>query len=174
VNADVFSSFVSLAVAGALILEPAAMPRVRSSHPYIRAMIEEAQVRSATFRALVGAIEATNGIVYVEEGNCGHGVSACLPLVVTPSGDYRILRVLVDARRQDWDVMSSIGHELQHAFEVLSQPGAQTGDRAFYEFYRAGKSVERFETEQALRVGQAVRNEIEAFLKNRSTRGVPR
>jgi len=164
----------SLAVAAVVSVEPSAMPRVRSSHPYIRAMIAEAQVRSATFRGLVHAIEATNGIVYVEEGRCGHGVNSCLPLVVMSSGDYRILRVVVDARRQDWDVMSSMGHELQHAFEVLSQPQVRTGEQAFYTFYRGGKNVERFETGEAVRVGRTIRTEIEDFGRTASTKGVPR
>jgi hypothetical protein len=164
----------SLLVAVALSVEPSAMPRVRSSHPYIRAMIAEAQVRSATFRGLVHAIEVTNGIVYVEEGSCRHGLIACLPLVVTSSGGYRILRVVIDARRQDWDVMASIGHELRHAFEVLSQPEVRTGEEAFYEFYRAGKNVERFETDEALRVSQAIRHEIEAFSRSGSTKGMAR
>jgi len=163
-----------LLVAGALSAEPAAMPRVRSSHPYIRAMIAEAQVRSAMFRDLVHAIEATNGIVYVEEGSCRHGVNACLPLLVTSSGGYRILRVMIDGRRQDWDVMTSMGHELQHAFEVLSRPEVQSGEQAFYEFYQAGKSVERFETDEALRVSQIIRRELEAFSRSGSTKGMAR
>src|SRR6266536_2502082 len=93
--------------------------RVRSSHPYIRAMIAEAQVRSATFRRLVHAVEATDGIVYVEEGDCHRRLRACLPPVVTSAGDVRFLRVLVDARQEDWQVMPepvlSLGSsELRH------------------------------------------------------------
>jgi hypothetical protein len=89
-------------------------------------MIAEAQVRSATFRRLVHAVEATDGIVYVEEGDCHHRLRACLPPVVTSAGDVRFLRVLVDARQEDWQVMSDIGHELQHALEVLRDPHART------------------------------------------------
>jgi hypothetical protein len=163
---------LALVVATIVNVEPQAMPRVRSGHPYVRAMIMEAQVRSVTFRSLVRAIEGTNGIVYVEEGACRHGVNSCLSLVVTASGGYRILRVVIDARRQDWDVMSSIGHELQHALEVLRQPGVQTGAQVFFAFYQAGK--ERFETGEALRVGLAVRREIEAFSRNGSTKGMSR
>ena len=38
----------------------------------------EAPTLSETFRRLVGEIETTNGIVYVEAGKCRFGVRACL------------------------------------------------------------------------------------------------
>jgi hypothetical protein len=164
---------VWVVVAAALSAQGESMPRLRSSHPYIRAMVAEAQVRSATFRRLVDAIEATNGIVYIEDARCRHGVNACLPIAVTSAGGYRFMRVLVDATRQDWDVMSSIGHELQHAVEVLSQPGIQTGEQAFFEFYRSGKSGEP-ETAEARRAGLAVRHEIEVFSRNGALGGMSR
>jgi hypothetical protein len=45
-----------------------AMPRVRSHHPGIASLIEHAAERSKTFRGLVDAINTSDGIVYVEEG----------------------------------------------------------------------------------------------------------
>jgi hypothetical protein len=113
-------------------------PRVRSSHAYIRAMIDEAVLRSATFHGLVAAIEATNGIVYVELGVCVHKLRASLTLDVTAAATYRILRVIVDARQPDWDVMASIGHELRHALEVLENP-ALVDTASVYLFYAQGR-----------------------------------
>ena len=141
-------------------------PRVRSSHPYIRAMIEEAGRRSATFRRLVSDIEATDGIVYVEQGVCGHSVRACLALSVTPAGEYRILRVLVDARRRDWNVMASIGHELQHALEVLANPRVTTSEGMYLLYQREGDTMGgSFETAAAERVGTAVERDVISFSK---------
>jgi len=158
-----------------VVNQPQVGPRVRSSHPYIRAMIAEAQVRSATFRRLLATIEATDGIVYVEEGDCRHGVRACLPPVVTVAGEYRILRVLVDARREDWEVMADIGHELQHALEVLTDSGLRTNAEVFLSFYQTHSGTdERFETSAALTAGDAVRNEVEAFARNGATKGQSR
>jgi hypothetical protein len=57
-------------------------PRVRSAHPTIASLLTEGQARSATFRRLVEAIDASDGIVYIEDGTCGHGVRACLLLSV--------------------------------------------------------------------------------------------
>ena len=145
-----------------------ALPRVRSTHAYIRAMIDEATTRSATLRRLVAAISDTNGIVYVEQGDCGHSVRACLTLSVTPAGDYRFLRVLVDARQPDWEVMASIGHELQHALEVLREPGLTTSEAIFLFFVREGVTMgESFETPEAIRAGNAVRNEVGAYARKR-------
>jgi hypothetical protein len=154
---------------------PAAGSRVRSSHPYIRAMIAEAQVRSATFRRLVSEIEATDGIVYVEEGDCHHQVRACVPPFVTTTGQFRFLRVLVDARQQDWQVMSDIGHELQHALEVLKEASARTDIQVFNAMSRESfGSSEVRETRDAIRAGDAVEDEVRAFARSSSTRGMPR
>ncbi len=143
------------------------MPRVRSSHAYIRAMIDEASERSDTFRRLVKGIEATNGIVYVEQGACGHSVHACLSLHVTPAAEYRILRVTVDARQPDWEVMSSIGHELQHALEVLSN-ATLTTLQAVYLFFSHGASTgDSFETNAAIAAGNSVRNEVGSYARRK-------
>jgi uncharacterized membrane protein len=143
-------------------------PRVRSSHAYLRAMIDEAGLRSPVFRSLVAAVEATDGIVYVEHGACTHGVRACLALEVTAAGEYRILRVFVDARQPDWDVMASIGHELRHAIEVLENP-ALVDDASIYLLYaqnREGKD-RPFETRAAIEAGDAVRHDVSSFAKGR-------
>ena len=95
---------------------------VRTTSPVLATLIRQASERSATFRALIDTIEASDGIVQVSEGKCRHGARACLPLTVTVAGPFRILFILVriDTRRADWDYMGSIGHELHHAIEVLS------------------------------------------------------
>src|SRR5262245_27893779 len=143
-------------------------PRVRSSHAYIRAMIEEAGRRSATFRQLIDAIETTDGIVYVEQGECAHRVRACLIMTVTPTANHRFLRVLVDARQPDWEVMSSIGHELRHAVEVLSEPGLRSSEAIFLYYFREGVTMgEMFETGAAIRAGDAVKSEVVSFSKRR-------
>ena len=130
-------------------------------------MIAEAQVRSATFKRLIDSIDATDGIVYVEEGECHHSVRACLPPLVTAAGGFRFLRVIVDARLEDWQVMSDIGHELQHALEVLSNTHARTDSSLFYLMLQgtSGNSADIRESGDAVKTGELVRKEIEAFAK---------
>lgn len=92
-----------------------------------------------TLRGLVQVIDASDGIVYVESGECGHGVRACL-VGVTAAGEDRILWIKVDTGKEGWDLMGSIGHELRHAVEVLGNPKV-TSNAAMYFFYetmRAG------------------------------------
>jgi hypothetical protein len=140
----------------------AALPRVRSSNATIAALIKQAVERSKTFRGLVETINASDGIVYVEEGTCCHGVRACF-VTVTVAGPNRILRVKVDTRQADSDLMWLIGHELRHTVEVLSDRTV-TSQVDLYFFYghmgqeqNGGRS---FETAAAIEAGEAIRAEV--------------
>jgi hypothetical protein len=160
------SAFVA-ACASAIPPTPAAgaapgMPRVRDNgDPSIAALILEATERSATFRHLVRTIDATDGIVYVQQGKCRRGAQAYLVLTVTMAGPHRILRIIVDTRRDRTALMAAIGHELRHAVEVLGDR-AVTSDRAIYFFYqREGPTGrERFETAAARLAGSQVFAEL--------------
>jgi hypothetical protein len=142
-----------------------ASPRVRSTSPVILALITDAAGHSRTFRRLLETIDGTNGIVYVEPGECGHGVRACLTMSVTPAGGYRILRILIDMRQKPPDLMGSIGHELRHAIEVLEN-SSLVDTAGFYLLYAKGSVSDGrpFETRAAIDAGFAVRNEIESSL----------
>jgi hypothetical protein len=134
--------------------------RVRSDSPTIRTALLEGARRSVTFRQLIETIEGTDGIVFVQEGRCGHGARACLALTVTLAGPNRLLRVVVDVRRADWDLMGSLGHELQHALEVLNDRAVKRDEDMFFLYKRIGQSSgSRFETEAAILAGDSVRRE---------------
>jgi hypothetical protein len=147
----------------------ARLQRVRSDSPAIAAAIREATERSATFRRLVDTIDTTNGLVYVDEGVCGHSVRACLVLSVTVAGPFRLLRILIDTRkRTDQELMGSIGHELQHAVEVLSDPNVTDFHRVYSFYQREGPTGrDRFETEAALQAGLNVLAEARDWAKGR-------
>jgi hypothetical protein len=70
------------------------IPRVRANRSAIAVLLLEAPKRSATFRRLIEAIDASDGII--ERGTCLHGVQACLAMSVVVSGPNRILRVVLD------------------------------------------------------------------------------
>jgi len=147
---------------GSLVQPP--MARVRSNHPGLAAIMAEAARRSATFRRLVDTIDASDGLVYVDEGTCGHGVKACLTLGVQVAGPHRLLRILIDPRRKrsGCELMASIGHELKHAIEVLGEPGVRDFDAAYAFFERespADRTKGRFETQAAVRTGLQVDRE---------------
>jgi hypothetical protein len=73
-----------------------------------------------------------------------------------------MLRVVVDDSRKaaDIDTMASLGHELRHALEVLTETNATTG-AGMFQFYRHSGGVKGvFETEAAIEAGDAVSNEL--------------
>jgi hypothetical protein len=138
-------------------------PRVRSGDPAVAALLARATEGSATFRRELEAIQATNGLVYIEKGPCGrHGVRACLLNSVTTGGGYRLLRVKVDMQRCERDIMASLAHELQHVIEVLSDPYVTDGRRMF-RFYQREAPTSRgdmYETQAAINAGVAVYKEL--------------
>jgi hypothetical protein len=139
-------------------------PRVRANgDTLIAALLLEAPGRSATFSRLVEAIDASDGIVYIERGTCLHGVKACLAMTVVVSGSNRILRVVVDTGRSHEALLASIGHELQHALEALSDPHVTNNNKIYYFFDRIGATGSgRFETHAAIQVGLDVEAELRA------------
>jgi hypothetical protein len=134
---------------------------VRAGNALIATLIQHAGERSNTFRRLLDTINASDGIVYIEPGTCGHGIRACF-VKVTMAGPTRLLWVMVDTQGDDCDLMGLVAHELQHTIEVLSNPSV-TSPAAMYFFYSqeadAGNSP-AFETNAAKRAGEAVRAEV--------------
>jgi hypothetical protein len=141
--------------------------RVRSDSPTLAAAIGEAARHSATFRDIVAAIETSDGLVYVQEGRCVHGVRSCLLFSVTVAGPYRLLRVRVDPRLASEEVMGLLGHELRHAVEVLSDPQVRSDKAIHFLYLKQGLKLGStatgvFETEAAIEAGRAVRAEVRA------------
>ena len=133
--------------------------RVRSTDLAVAAAMQEAVSLSATFRGLVDTINASDGIVYVEEGDCGRAGRACL-VGVTVAGAYRLIWVKVDTRKADWDLMGSIGHELRHAVEVLGNPRITSTSSMYFFYEREGhRAPVGFETKAAIQAGNRVRAE---------------
>jgi hypothetical protein len=61
--------------------------------------------------------------VYVEEGVCRYSARACLVMSVTIAGQHRVLHIFVNPRRAaGCRLVEVVGHELQHAVEVLGNP----------------------------------------------------
>jgi hypothetical protein len=136
--------------------------RVRGVGPRVAAVLIEAAVQSKTFRGLIEQISATDGIVYIVEGTCGHGVRACLTFTITSAGPNRVLRILIDRDKTDREAMRSIGHELQHAVEVLSNPTVRSLGQMYQLYDRiCNQCGDRFETNAAILAGDTVRDEVQ-------------
>jgi hypothetical protein len=77
------------------------------------------------------------------------------------AGPNRLLRILVDPRRAPGcELIASIGHELQHALEALSNPSIRTSFGLSSFFHQIGpEGSRRFETPEAIQAGVAVAEE---------------
>jgi hypothetical protein len=143
----------------------ASRSRVRTGNEILATLIREGSERSQTFRALVAAIEATDGLVYLTAGRCGR-VRACFLHQITAAGPDRVLNIVVNAQDDDLRFIAPIAHEFQHALEVLGDPGITTeaGITAFYRFH----GIERngaIETRAAIATSDAVRAEVRRSLR---------
>jgi hypothetical protein len=135
---------------------------VRSVHPDINRLIASGAERSATFRELVRAIDASDSYVYVRKGSCRVPVPTCL-VGVSDAGSARFLWVLVDVRRPDTELIALIGHELRHTLEVIGQPAVRN-NADFYFFYRRNSpqsiAADAIETSAAIEAGRKIREEV--------------
>jgi hypothetical protein len=116
------------------------------------------------------SIEATDGIVFVDEGRCPHRAVACLTWNVTLAGSYRMLFIRVDMRKSDLDLMASAGHELHHALEVLANDRLRSSAeiQLFYKRGFSPESPQNVETAAATAAGDAVFREVK---RSRSAEG---
>lgn len=138
--------------------------RVRGASARVATAIRDAAAGSSTFRHLVDQIGTTDGVIYVVEGQCQRGLRACLLLDMSVMGPNRVLWIHIDPRKMDRDLMGSIGHELQHALEVLSHSTIRSGSAMTLLYHKEGsKEGGHFETDAAIKAGHAVRAELEAI-----------
>jgi hypothetical protein len=139
---------------------------VRSSSAQIIALLMDGVRDSTMLKRLIETLEATDGIVYVESGKCRRGadkLNGCLVNDVVAAGGHRYLRILVDLRKDPGDLTGSIGHELQHAVEVLSDRTV-TSMASMLAFYQADgrNGAQSYETRAAVDAGLSVAREISA------------
>ena len=144
--------------------------RVRGETSKLAAIISEAAAQSETFRGLADRIGTSDGLVYVMEGRCQSRLPACLLHRVTMAGPYRVLWIMVDSRHSGLNLMASIGHELQHAVEVLGNRTIRTdaGIRLLFR-QKCVLCSGVVETDAAVLAGNAVREEL-----GRRVRSTPR
>lgn len=149
--------------------QPVPGRHVRSSNSDLIALIDRAGERSATFRSLVDTINGSDSIVFVEPGKCGHGVRACF-VSVTAVDSHRYMRVVVDIRKADWDLMGSIGHELRHTIEVIGAPNVRSNASKFFLYQQIGTlgTPTARETQAAVDAGNTVRDEVRRFNRQQS------
>jgi len=97
--------------------------RVRTTEPYMSALVRQGYDRSPTFRHLVDTLQHSNVIVVVQPGMCRGGrIRSCLVGVAGSDRD-RLIRIKVDPTHTIKDgLIAAVAHELQHAVEIAEHP----------------------------------------------------
>lgn len=151
------------ACACAIAMFAATFPsHLRTNNERVVEVVQFAAERSPTFRALLAAIEASDLIVYVDEGPCRHRT---IPSCTQPVGDGPYVRVLVDPREPITAVVRQLAHEFQHVAEIATEanPISASVIRALYEhigFQSCSTSRDCYETRKALEVESRVSREV--------------
>lgn len=113
----VLSSFVLTSTV--LAAERNGGPRLRPQDDRTTSMIAAGMARSASFRALVTRIEASDVFVYVGMSPLLKPTMAGRLTWMTKAGGYRYLRAAISTDLSSDQIISSVAHELQHVVEVI-------------------------------------------------------
>ena len=156
-------------VLGARTGRPTLPGHIRVADQRYADVIASGVQRSATLQRMVDRIGELDGIIYViaaVEFSPGR-ITSCSPALfsheVTSAGMTRILRIVVGHDEGDAAV-STIAHELQHATEVLEDPGARSRTEVTALFVRIGREVDPgvWETVGAENIERTVAHELRA------------
>jgi hypothetical protein len=139
------------------------VPHVRVRHAALDPFLREAIEKSATTRALVATLDASDVIVYFE---LLARMPASLPAGLTfaaTGGRFRYVRIALNPTNTRRQMIAMIGHELQHAVEIAAEPTIRSR-RELQKHYKrigiAGTGDEMWDTEAARNAGRIVAREV--------------
>ena len=95
--------------------------QLRPLDPSLRAVLEAGRQYSPTFKALVDRLEAGTLVVYVQYGQLQSRIQGRL-VFLSAIGPRRYVLVELARELDAARLIAIVGHELQHAVEVLEQP----------------------------------------------------
>ncbi|HET6957876.1 MAG TPA: hypothetical protein VFI56_14880, partial [Vicinamibacterales bacterium] len=163
------SAFLARGSSFELIAASQTPEMVRSTDRRVTELLAYGYERSKTFRLLVECIQRSDTIVYVEFGVCAFGhLDACVLPFVANTSKGRYLRIVLTARLDRTDrehVLALIGHELQHAVEIVEHPEVVDVQGMLDMYRRIGfplKGRSGYETSAARAAERAVLNELKA------------
>ena len=142
-------------------------PRLRPQDARLTDVLREGIARSATFKSLVDRIEASNVIVYAALNPLMKSNLSGTLTWMTHAGDFRYVRESISVELSFDQMIATLGHELQHAVEVI-EDAAVTDEKSLVALYRRighqsdAASPSRWETAAAQQAGYRVRRELVA------------
>jgi hypothetical protein len=143
---------------------------IRSLNQFVTEALHEGLAKSPALRALVAELEASNVILYLEEGHCPKS-AACTMIATTPDRRVRLLRVNFVLRTPQGAsvflchrdrLIAQIGHELQHAVEIARNPEVVDEATLAALYIRIGHQNRSngYESDEAIRSGELVLVEL--------------
>jgi hypothetical protein len=124
--------------------------QVRAVDSRTSAALTDGVRRSPTFASLIATINRSDVIVYIESVHTLPSMIAGRMILASTGSSVRYVRIQVSERLVLEDLISTIGHELQHAVEVAEHADVRTGGATLY----------RYDTDAAVRIGAEVRKEL--------------
>ena len=166
----VLIAFITIVVPAHALADPAldpdgGGPRIRPYDGRVAAALVDGLRRSPTLRAMVDQIEQGDVIVYLETRDSlrkDHLAGVLTWLTATPA--FRYVRVSINPELPRNTAIATLGHELQHVLEVVSDPSivSSASMEAFYQ--RNGISMRRntngWDSLRARDVGDDVRRDL--------------
>ena len=138
---------------------------VRTTDPAVRRLLRLGLQRSATFKALMTYLNASDVIVYIQAAtDMPRSLSGRLLMLPSPDGQ-RYLRIQIAPSGTPNDLIAVIGHELRHAVEVADAPEVHDDAGLLKLYERIGEhshGEHRYDTRAAKTTGNQVRKELSA------------
>ncbi len=142
--------------------------RIRTAEAAVLELLQSGYDRSPTFRQLLGDLESSQWLVFVQPGRCpSKEMVGCLLHFVGRLDGSPYVRIIVNRLGQHPDrVISILAHELQHAREVTQDPTVVDVPTLRAMFKRIGHermrtvSAQLYETAAARKMGETVLKEL--------------
>lgn len=137
--------------------------KVRSVGDRVEAALRDGARRSPTFANLLVTLACSDVIVYIELSHDLPSMTEGRTMLVSKSPLQRYVRIQLRAALSSDEIITVMGHELQHAVEIAAIPSIrdESSLRRFYERAGAGRSRRPgYETEAAQDAGYRVRFEL--------------
>jgi len=133
---------------------------VRAIDPRVREWIKLGAAHSRTFDDLLNRLAKSDVIVYVQmvdripSGASGQIAFAAATKIV------RYLRIEIDGRGSVFDIVSILGHELEHAVEIAAAPRVRDSDALATMYLRPGDASTWYDSAAARDTGNRIRVEL--------------